>query len=407
MLSTKIKEKIDSYLDAFNKNFYVKGDAFEKGVGVPIEYVTYKNGEPQFGYSGDGTINLSQMMQATYAKYLLSKGTINEDDVIESLFQQLAVLNRLELSARDACVNDNQYDVVKGFFIRDDISYSQKDNMGLKDVMTAYSQVVEGINVDVCQSPFVSQDQIWNLIPILKKISDLKIDKYDLSEIATLSASRMLKYVIDNNHVIYNPYYSHLLHDWTYCKLGINFSDRLEDRENNFKNSVKVKRGAYNWYFAYGFRKSYEVFSGMRLNKLTNFMYAMIYMPLILVADTLYHGIICKWLNLPVKQNSYYSLAYVSGVWYSQLFKKRLNKKFIESLYNSVENGKVVNELFMPHLFFLANDDFANKDFKYRAEVINGLTKYLEALPEFTGNGMLYNQSINIALSMYLDLMNS
>jgi len=61
----------------------------------------------------------------------------------------------------------------------------------------------------------------------------------------------------------------------------------------------------------------------------------------------------------------------------------------------------------MPHLFFLANDDFANKDFKYRAEVINGLTKYLEALPEFTGNGRLSNQSINIALSMYLDLMNS
>lgn len=69
MLNIKIKEKISKYLELFNNNFYVKGDAFEKGVGVPLECVTYKNGEPQFGYSGNGRLS-NQSINIALSMYL-------------------------------------------------------------------------------------------------------------------------------------------------------------------------------------------------------------------------------------------------------------------------------------------------------------------------------------------------
>lgn len=405
MLSEKTKSKIKNYLEVFNENFYVHGNFREKGVGVPIEYITYKNGEPQFGYSGDGTINLSQMLQLTFSKYLAAKGTELESEFAYSLGQQLYIMFRLEESAKDACGFGDELTTVKGFFIRDDISYEQRLDMGLNDLMTSYGQAKEGINIDVCQSPFVSQDQIWNLIPILKRIGDENITEGSVSVVAKIIAEDMLKYVVDNNHVIYNPYYSRHLHNWTYCKLGTPFKDRIEDRDANFKNTVKVKRGAYNWYFAYGFRKSYENFSGKKLSKLKNFLWSMIYIPILFLADVVYHEHICKWFKLPIKQNSYYSLAYTSGVWYSPFYKKRLNNKFLKSLEESVVDGKVVKELFMPHLFFIVNKDFASTSFKHRDKVMSGLTKYLEALPEFTGEGYFFNQSMNIALFEYLQIM--
>ena len=405
MLSEKAKSKFQTYLDVFNENFYVHGDFREKGVGVPIEYVTYKHGEPQFGYSGDGTINLSQMLQLTFAKYLAAKGTELESSLASSLGQQLYIMFRLEDSAKEACGFGDELKTVSGFFIRDDISYEQRLDMGLHDLMSSYSQAKEGINIDVCQSPFVSQDQIWNLIPILKRIGDENITEGSVSAVAKIIAEDMLKYVIDNNHVIYNPYYSRHLHNWTYCKLGTPFKDRIEDRDANFKSTVKVKRGAYNWHFAYGFRKSYERFSGKKLSKIKNFLWSMAYIPILFLADVVYHEHICKWFKLPIKQNSYYSLAYTSGVWYSPFYKKRLNNKFLKSLEESVVDGKVVKELFMPHLFFLVNKDFSSTEFKYRDKVIAGLTKYLEALPEFTGEGYFFNQSMNIALFEYLQIM--
>lgn len=399
MLSEKAKSKFQTYLDVFNENFYVHGDFREKGVGVPIEYVTYKHGEPQFGYSGDWTINLSQMLQLTFAKYLAAKGTEFESSLASSLGQQLYIMFRLEESAKDACGFGDELSTVKGFFIRDDISYEQRLDMSLHDLMSSYSQAKEGINIDVCQSPFVSQDQIWNLIPILKRIGDENITEGSVSVVAKIIAEDMLKYVVDNNHVIYNQYYSRHLHNWTYCKLGTPFKDRIEDRDANFKNTVKVKRGAYNWYFAY------ENLSGKKLSKLKNFLWSMIYIPILFLADVVYHEHICKWFKLPIKQNSYYSLAYTSGVWYSPFYKSRLNKKFLKSLEESVVGGNVVKELFMPHLFFIVNKDFASTSFKHRDKVMSGLTKYLEALPEFTGEGYFFNQSMNIALFEYLQIM--
>lgn len=103
-------------------------------------------------------------------------------------------------------------------------------------------------------------------------------------------------------------------------------------------------------------------------------------------------SIFASGFKLPIKQNSYYSLAYTSGVWYSPFYKKRLNNKFLKSLEESVVDGKVVKELFMPHLFFIVNKDFASTSFKHRDKVMYGLTKYLEALPEFTGEGYFFNR---------------
>lgn len=77
-------------------------------------------------------------------------------------------------------------------------------------------------------------------------------------------------FIIENNHTIYNPYYSQLHHIWTYVPTfnedKVKPWDRVEDRNKHFKNTIKVKRGANNWYFAYGFRKVYEK------SQVTNFL---------------------------------------------------------------------------------------------------------------------------------------
>lgn len=63
----------------------------------------------------------------------------------------------------------------------------------------------------------------------------------------------IFEYVIRNRHKIYNPYYSALLHHWTFLPDmdtdKVKPWDRVSNRNKNLKYKVKVKRGANNWYF--------------------------------------------------------------------------------------------------------------------------------------------------------------
>ena len=84
------------------------------------------------------------------------------------------------------------------------------------------------------------------------------------------------------------------------------------------------------------------------------------------MADRIYHPYICKWLNLPVKNTSYYSLAVAGGAWYFGDYESRLINKFNKSLESE--------ELFMPQLVFLTNKkDKIN---------LNLLGKWLDNYPE-------------------------
>lgn len=228
----------------------------------------------------------------------------------------------------------------KGFFLRDDIHSEDASKFGLTKISSGYTNGIELKDEDPCFSPFTSQDQIWNLAPILAFLSEKGFEEagqvgYDIFE-----------YVIRNRHKIYNPYYSALLHHWTFLPDmdtdKVKPWDRVSNRNKNLKYKVKVKRGANNWYFSGGFRWAFKKFGG----KCSTFWHCLWYKPFIFLADRVYHPYVCKWFGIKVKNNSYYCLGSTNEKsWYGPKFRKRLVSKFNKSL----EGG----ELFMPHLVFL------------------------------------------------------
>lgn len=196
-------------------------------------------------------------------------------------------------------------------------------------------------------------DGTINLAPILAFLSEKGFEEarqvgYDIFE-----------YVIRNRHKIYNPYYSALLHHWTFLPDmdtdKVKPWDRVSNRNKNLKYKVKVKRGANNWYFSGGFRWAFKKFGG----ECSTFWHCLWYKPFIFLADRVYHPYVCKWFGIKVKNNSYYCLGSTNEKsWYGPGFNKRLVKFFNKSLEGS--------ELFMPHLVFLQEAECVEGD-KLRA----------------------------------------
>ena len=311
-----ISEKFYGHKEIFDNYFLSKDkDPYHNGTWIPAAKVTFdeRNNSKRVEI-GDGTINLSYLM--TY--YLLSDSQTNYSNCLHALY-------RLVHNADIACrMKWNIVNIFEpGFFVRDDISSSDIDSWNTLKIHSGWSSSIEGIDEDPCFSVFISQDQVWNLIPpiVFSKKTVLKDSMFLIN---------VLYFIIENNHTIYNPYYSRLHHIWTYVPTfnedKLKPWDRVEDRNKHFKNTIKVKRGANNWYFAYGFRKVYEKISGNKLPKFKNFLYSLIYYPLIFLADKVYYPLFGKWVK--VKETSYYNIAMASGVWYNKKFWKRVVRKF-------------------------------------------------------------------------------
>lgn len=329
----KLEEKYNRYKETYFKYFIHKGKAEERCSNIPLESIDLVNLK---GYVGDGTINLAHHIQYMYTGYLL--GEFTNEDVNECIntYKRLAEY----LYAYMKSLYPRTYFIHEpGFFLRDDIESSKSSLYNLNSIHGSYSGCIEHIDEDPCHSPFVSQDQVWNIIPIL----DYLKNKFSSARVVGRS---MLEYIVRNNHKIYNPYYSAIYHEWTYLptfnETKVKPWERVNDRNKNLKYSIKVKRGANNWYFSYGFKKAFNSFGG---NSRT-FWSSLWYKPFIFLADRIYHPYICKWFNLKVKNTSYYSLG-LCGAWYGPNYDKRLVKKFNKSL-----DGK---DLFMPELVFLSS----------------------------------------------------
>lgn len=330
------EEKYRQCKEMFDHYFICKGVG--RSTNIPLCAVNF---DSEAGDVGDGTINLALYLQYLHTCVLL--GEAKESDIDQALL----TLQRLMTTCRSIFVNKfpNVYMPEEyGFFLRDDIMSSDAPNFNLKSVRSGYSTGIERIDEDPCFSPFTSQDQIWNLLPILAKLDECYSNKAP-----RVLINSMLEYVIRNKHVIYNPYYSALKHNWTYLNLDIPYEYRIAERNKKLKYDIKVKRGANNWYFSYGFRKTYNEFGG----DCKTFWHSLWYKPFIFLADRVYHPYICKWFNLPVKQTSYYSLAVAGGAWYNKKYEKRILKRFDKSLEEAVK-GK--GSLFLPELACLIKD---------------------------------------------------
>ena len=328
-----IDEKYTKLKSIFFKDFIVVTENYNcRGTNIPASKVTKSNTTRlKTLYWGDGTINMAE-----YLHYLYVEAVLGDKSCVDKIYWCLESIERLSLSAYEdeKMKNPNVYFKYEpGFFLRDDISVNSKDLFDAFKVESGYSNGIELENEDPCFSPFVSQDQIWNLLPSLALIAE-GWGEHKTGILAKEILKNILSYVSNHGHTIYNPYYSALKHFWTYLP-SMNTEkvkpwDRVSDRNNHLKYTIKVKRGANNWYFAYGFRKTLKKFiPEAKLNGFLTFLYGLRYIPFIFLADRVYFPIVTRF-GVKRKDNSYYYMSSAGDVWYSgrKSYLKRVCKKF-------------------------------------------------------------------------------
>ena len=167
-----IDEKYTKLKSIFFKDFVVVAENYNcRGTNIPASKVTKSNTTGQkILYWGDGTINIAE-----YLHYLYVEAVLGYKSCVDKIYWCLKSIERLSLSVYEDEKMKNPKVYFKyepGFFLRDDISVNSKDLFDAFKVESGYSNGIELINEDPCFSPFVSQDQIWNLLPSLALIAE-------------------------------------------------------------------------------------------------------------------------------------------------------------------------------------------------------------------------------------------
>ena len=348
-----IKQKFNRYEELFFSDFVRFDTNAEKmGRNIPFEHVRYTKGFPVFAYMGDGTINM-----AHYFQYASAIGDTLTDDVL------LETLDRLVSTAADVCKSKS---VVKGFLLRDDASVAVFKDMFAQEIMSGYSGAFEHVNEDVCHSPFVSMDQLWNLLPVIGETTFMR---------------ECLEHLLNNGGTLYNPYYSKIYNDWTYCNLKVAFPHRIKDRESA-PMKVPVKRGAYNPHLLYGFIRHYKLFFDGELKLKYQWFYKMLYNLVVGASEFLIYPILVKFM--PVKNNSWHCFYVASEK--KGWFGKRMVSKFNKSLKR-----------------FDLTPDFWHLAFIYDEKLVDykALEAWLKAYPEPVNNGNQTTPLVYMTLYSY------
>lgn len=329
-----LKEKYEGWKDIFWDIFIMPspgGD--EKGTNIPLQEIYFDRG---IGVVGDGTVNLAYLM--TYLLLAESSGI----DTPIGLDDCLNTLRRLERSAMELYKSFPWiYEIfdgkpVNGFFLRDDIPYDGWK--GLETINGAYGGW-NGVLEDPCFSPFTSQDQVWNLSPVLMSVM-LAGGHYEAKEIGFM----MNKRIQEDGYKVTNPYLSWISHYHKYLpsmnENKVKPWERIEDRNKHFKNTEKVKRGANNWYYSGGTKAAVDAFSMRKCDYKHSFR-TFVHRGVTFFLDRIWFPIV-RILGGEAKENAIYCYAGTSGIWYGPYFSKRLAKRFNDSL-----NGE---ELFSPNV---------------------------------------------------------
>lgn len=368
--------ELDKKFDLLEKQFYEKfiklGIAENKACNIPYSYYDYSNNSVDVG---DGTINIAQYLTFLYYYWKYHES----DSARYEIKQTIGTLERLEKSAYE------MYSVelpgidfpVRGFFVRDDI-----DDV---DGVTAYKQFYYPNVEDPCFSPFISQDQVWNLNPILAKFA-----QEGFSE-AAYAGRRINSYIMQNGYTIYNPYLSRIVHWHTYCPTfnedKVKPWDRQADREFNYKPMIKVKRGANNWYYSGGTKACFNSFSTGDFTKAGHSIRELAYRATIFVLDRIYEPIYKLVTGNDFKHNSYYCYAATSGVWYNNSYKKRFKRRFTDSIKRCIETGNTPFEANIAPLVLGIDND-----------VCGSLETYLMNVPEPVTTGKVESPLMNLTL---------
>lgn len=327
------QEKVDKIEEFFWTNYFyllIGDDSVinKQGSNIPYQSIIFNKGKHILCDVGDGTINLAYLWTLLWLKEKL------EETSPITLNNTLDVYFRLNNKAIEV-FEDNWYAtqiIEHGFFLRDDIPSGDniKSNLGM---------IENSAFEDPCHSPFVSQDQVWNMNPILARLHE------EGNIQAGIIGYNINRYIQKNGYTIYNPYLSRLVHFYKYLPTfnenKVKPWDRQTDREEHYKPTIKVKRGANNWYYSGGTKAAVKFFSntsptgGLKFNSVRE----VIYKGIVFILDKVYEPVYRVFTSSDFKHNSYYCYAATSGIWYNKRFKRRFVNKLNKSI-KTVRNGE-------------------------------------------------------------------
>lgn len=321
------QEKVDVIEKFFYNNFIAipTGDGLKDvGTCIPAQNIYIKNNKINYVNIGDGTCNLAYLMTLIWTKGKCNNGSNFQAPI--TIDHCLSTYCRLEETAFEVFEKYwyvAQYGFEPGFFVRDDINQS--------NIKSSFKMLNTPVDEDPCHSSFVSQDQVWNLSPVLAQLAK------EGNKRARIIGLDINNYIAKNGYTVYNPYLSKVMHFHTYCPTfnedKVSPWERAEDRIRHYKHTVKVKRGANNWYYSGGTKAAVKFFSntsptgGLKFNSLRE----VIYKGIIFVLDRIYEPILRAFTGSDFKHNSYYCYAATSGIWYNGRFKERFISLFNKS----------------------------------------------------------------------------
>lgn len=363
----KIEDKYKGWYDIYWNNFvYVSKDNV-RGSNIPFEKIDFDNG---IGYVGDGTINMAGMLQLLLTdEYLYNISPVCIEDVLDAIY-------RLMDAAYDY-FNDKfpflDMEMRNGFFVRDDISNTNEElleKLNLEKVVSNMNMLESLTDEDPCHSPFVSQDQVWNLNPILMAIAK----RHNSYSGKAMNIGFILNdYIKTYGYTVYNPYLSMIKHFFEFLPdLKSDYYERQRIREESYRPDVKVKRGANNWYYSGGTKSCVDAFQG-ELGSYNHSLRTFIYRGEVFFLDRIWDPLL-RMFKTSFKTNAIYCYASTSGIWYNKKFARRLSDRFNTSLRKN-------NSIFQGNVVFLAGDT-DRIDFML-------LKKWLDSYPEPEKDGVV------------------
>lgn len=369
------QEKVDKIEKFFFDSFIAIpiGNGFKDvGTCIPAQTIRIKNNIVDYVDIGDGTCNLANLMTFIWIKDKVGDGSNFVTPI--TINHCLNTYYRLEETAFKVFEKYwyvSQYGVEQGFFVRDDINQS--------DIKSSFKMLNSPIDEDPCHSSFVSQDQVWNLNPILAKLAS------EGNEKARTIALNINNYIAKNGYTVYNPYLSKLMHFHTYCPTfnedKVSPWERQEDRIRHYKPTVKVKRGANNWYYSGGTKAAVKFFSntsptgGLKFNSLRE----LIYKGIVFTLDRIYEPIYRAFSGSDFKHNSYYCYAATSGIWYNGRFKRRFVNRFNKSI-QTVGNGEPFEWNIAPVISGISTSVNVTDLFNYLTDAIDDYISIIDGL---------------------------
>ena len=363
----KLEDKYKGWYDIYWNSFvYVSKDNV-RGSNIPFEKIDFDNG---VGYVGDGTINMAGMLQLLLTdEYLYNISPVCIEDVLDAIY-------RLMDAAYDY-FNDKfpflDMEMRNGFFVRDDISNTNEElleKLDLGKVVSNMNMLESLTDEDPCHSPFVSQDQVWNMNPILMAIAK----RGNIYSSKAKSIGFILNdYIKTYGYTVYNPYLSMIKHFFEFLpNLKSDYYERQRIREESYRPDVKVKRGANNWYYSGGTKSCVDAFQG-ELGSYNHSLRTFIYRGEVFFLDRIWDPLL-RIFKTSFKTNAIYCYASTSGIWYNKKFTRRLSDRFNTSLRKN-------NSIFQGNVVFLAGDT-DRIDFML-------LKKWLDSYPEPEKDGVV------------------